>query len=120
MGKEKFTSGLRELGYEPQDSGNDRVIIDYTIQDGKFSGQKIKLGFEIPVNFEIEPPHGPHLSPRLVPTINPSSQNHSERIHESPFGVDWEHLSRPYPNWPKTDRSVRVYMMHIKRLLETL
>lgn len=120
MGKEKFISGLKELGHDPQDAGGNKIMIDFVIGGGRFSGQKIKLGFEVPDNFEMEPPHGPHFSPRLIPTINTSSQNHSERIHESPFGADWEHLSRPYPNWPKTARTVRVYLMYVRRLLETL
>lgn len=120
MGKEKFIAELLQMGYHPDDNKGNLVIIDYVILSGRFANQKIKLGFEVPDNFEVEPPHGPHFSPRLIPTINTSSTNHSERIHESIFGTEWEHLSRPYPNWSKTNRSVRVYMMHVKRLLETL
>lgn len=120
MGKDKFVAGLQKLGYEIQASDNNRVIInDYTIKEGRFSGCKIKLGFEVN-NFEAEPPHGPHVSPKLIGIINTASQNHSERVHESPFGQEWEHLSRPYPGWEKTGRTVAVYMAYVRHLLETL
>ncbi len=121
MGKDTFITGLKELGYVVKEPGDNRVIIDYPIKDGRFNGQLVQVGFEVPGDFEATPPSGPHISPRLLP-IN-SGGNHTERANESPnFGPDWEYLSRPYPpnTWPKTHRTVRVYMMHIKRLLETL
>lgn len=120
MGKEKFIAGLKEFGYSVEAKGDNRVVIDYTILEGKFKDRQIKVGFEVPPDFEVTPPSGPHLSPRLLP-INPGAQNHNERAHESPlFGTDWEYLSRPYPNWTKTKRTVSVYMLYIKYLLETL
>lgn len=120
IGKQKFTDGLKDLGYEVEDKGDSRIAFDYMITEGRFKDRKIKIGFEIPTDFEANPPSGPHISPRLLP-INPGGSSHNERAHESPnFGTEWEYLSRPFPNWPKTKRTVKEYMRHIKHLLDTL
>ena len=120
MGKEKFIAGLQKLGHKVRDDNNRIIIDDYSLKGGRFAGQNIKLGFEVPNDFEVNTPHGPHISPRLIPVINTGSQNHSERVHESPFGSEWEHFSRPYPGWEKTSRTVAVYMAYVRQLLETL
>lgn len=120
MGKDKFIEELKNLGYEVQDKGDNRVAIDYLIANGRFKDTKIKIGFEIPTDFEVTPPSGPHISPRLL-AINPNGPNHNERAHESAnFGSDWEYLSRPFPNWKNTKRTVKEYLRYVKHLLETL
>lgn len=120
MGTEKFNEGLKDLGYEVEEKGNNRIAINYSITNGRFKDKKIKLGFEIPPDFEVTPPSGPHISPRLLP-INPNGATHNDRAAESPnFGSEWEYLSRPFQNWAKTKRSVKEYMRHVKHLLETL
>jgi|SRR3989344_4307151 len=114
-----FAKGLQELGLLIEQTGENRVVFDYVIKAGKFKDQKIKMGFEVPPDFNLNPPHGPHFTPRLLP-INPSSPKHTERVHESPFGTDWEHLSRPFPNWHKSRRTVKEYMRYMDYLFEIL
>jgi len=116
MAAQDFSDQLRDIGYDPSVEEN-RVIFDYTVEVGKFKGQKVKLGFEAQ-DFPLAPPSGPHLSPRILP-LNPSAECHPEKVVESPFGEDWEYWSRPYPatpGWQKSSRSARAYLRHIRHL----
>jgi len=114
-----FVQALRNLGYEVDDLGNNRVAFKYLIPVGKFLGQEINLGFEVPGDFSLSPPGGPHMSPHLLP-INAVAGTHPNcGVHQSPFGQSWQYWSRPFPEWPKTDRTVRTYMAHIKHLFDT-
>lgn len=118
MGRDKFKEGLEALGYVVEVKDDDKVITDYTIAEGRFANTKIKLGIAVPADFEITPPGGIHISPRLIP-INPSPLDHT-RAHESPFGNEWEYLSRPFANqWPRK-RTVKRYMEYVTHLLNTL
>ena len=122
-GREEFVRQLLELGYEllplppdPAQPGN-RVAIEYVVQGGRFAGQTIKLGFEVPPDFPRTPPSGPHVSPRLLP-INPGA-NHPDRAAESPFGPDWEYWSRPYRGKWRGREGVSEYLAHIDHLFST-
>ena len=120
MGREKFKSGLEALGYTVELKDPDIVIIPFVIKEGRFADQQIKLGFQIPPDFEMTSPGGIHISPRLIP-INPSPQDHT-RAAESPqhFGNEWEYLSRPFTNQWALKRTVKRYMEYVKHLLDTL
>lgn len=116
MAKKDFIDQLMQFGYEVELAGDNRVIIAYTVDVGRFDGQAIKLGFEVPNDFPMTPPGGPHVSPRLLP-INKDASYPLGRIHESPsFGPNWEYWSRPYNDWNQTNRTVRTYLSHIRRL----
>ncbi len=120
MGKEKFKEGLIELGFPIEDSNDDWLKVSrYKIEDGRFKDQIIELAFQVPVDFPINPPHGPHMRPRLFP-INEGSPSHTERMHKSPLGSDWGHLSRPFPNWGKGKRTTKRYMEYIYYLFNNL
>jgi hypothetical protein len=122
MGKEQFIQELRTLGYCVEESVENRIIITgYAIQEGRFANTEVQIGLEIPQDFPVNPPTGPHISPRLLP-LNPSGTTHNDKAVESPFGNEWEYLSRPYPNnsWGKTNHTVRIYMLHVINLLKTL
>lgn len=111
-----FITGLKELGFEPDDKGNDFVVFPYEIRVGKFAGQSIKLGLQVK---DMNPPGGPHISPRLLP-LNPAAVPHPVGgVHGSPLGDDWQYWSRPYKNWNLTDRSARSYMAHITKIFDT-
>jgi hypothetical protein len=124
FGKELFIQGLKELGHEPEeDRGDNRVVFKYGIAAGRFQGQTIFVGIEVPTDFNVTCPTGPHISPRLIP-INPNGAG-NDRAAESPnFGLDWEYLSRPFRDqregWNRTSRDVKAYMRHVKHILETL
>jgi hypothetical protein len=123
VGKEAFSAGLKELGYEAEDCGGNLIAFKYLIGAGRFKDQTIKVGIDVPTDFNVTCPTGPHISPRLIP-INTGAMG-NERAAESPsFGSEWQYLSRPFgeqqQGWSRTNRSVKAYLRHIKRILETL
>jgi hypothetical protein len=123
FGKEAFTEGLQQLGHVVEDRGANRLAFKYQIRAGRFKDREITVGVEVPPDFNVTCPTGPHLSPRLIP-INPNGTG-NDRAMESPnFGTDWEYLSRPFVDqqqgWNRTKRDVKSYVRHIKRIVETL
>ena len=120
MTRSDFITQLQTLGYGVEERGGNRLAFRYTIPLGTYAGQEVLLGFEVGEDFPATPPGGPHVSPRLLPLNNaPGAQHPTGAIHESPFGVDWEYWSRPFPGWPNTDRTVNAYMRHIRHLLDS-
>lgn len=118
-GREEFERQLREHGYtpDPKDGGS-KTTFDYAPTGGRFKGQTIKLGFDVPPDFPRTPPSGPHVSPVLLP-MNPSAPDHPNRTAASgPFGDGWQYFSRPFPNW-KEKVGVVGYMAYIDHLFET-
>lgn len=117
MAAEDFIQGLKTLGYNVQfySESQNKVFFEWTIPSGRFSGQIIKLGFEANPDFPLNPPHGPHFSPKLLP-INTDVKEHPDRVHKSSFGPEWAHWSRPFPDWAESDRSVKQYMRYIEHL----
>lgn len=119
MARAYFLDQLRQLGYNPNDLGDGKVCFPYTVPVGRFCGQEVQLGFRVGDDFPLNPPSGPHVSPRLLP-LNQSSNRHPEGgVHASEFGADWEYWSRPFPGWAGTDRTVKTYMAHIRHLFAT-
>lgn len=118
MGRDKFKTGLEDLGLQPETKDEDKVIISFVVPDGQFAKREIKLGIQVPADFETTPPGGIHISPRLIP-LNPNSADHSKAV-DSPFGAEWEYLSRPFlGRWPMKP-TVKRYMEHVTDLLNTL
>lgn len=75
-----------------------------------------------PPDFHATCPTGPHISPRLIP-INPNG-GPNNRAADSPFGSQWEYLSRPFVDgadgWNRTTKDVKAYLRHLQRVLEIL
>jgi hypothetical protein len=113
MGAAEFVRQLRELGHEVDEPVETRVTLPYTIPIGRRLGETIRLGFDVPPDFPNTPPSGPRVSPRLG---HPAGAVHAA----TDFGSEWEYWSRPFPNWQGTDRSVKTYMAHVRRLLQQL
>jgi len=122
LGKEAFSEGLKELGYAVEEMANNRVAFPYAVPTGRFKGQIVKIGLEVPPDFRATCPTGPHISPRLIPN-NPNG-GPENRAAESPFGAEWQYLSRPFvegaDGWNRTTKDVRAYLRHIQRILEAL
>lgn len=117
MGVSDFVDQLKNLEYEPEVEGN-RVKFQYEVPIGRFKDQVVTLGFEVPEDFPLTPPSGPHISPQILP-LNPEAATHPERVVESPFGVEWEYWSRPFTVWADTNRTVEDYITrHIFHLFE--
>jgi|SRR5215469_7523106 len=121
MARSDFVGQLRTLGYEVTVHADDRVSFPYVIPVGKFADQAITLGFVIPQDFNLHPPSGPHVRPKLLST-NPVAGTHPNcGIHDnSPFGSEWQYWSRPLNHWAQTQRTARDVMAHINHLFDTL
>lgn len=120
MPRRDFIAQLAELGFTPDDQGNGRIAFRYVVPSGKFVGREISLGFVVQDDFNLNPPGGLHVSPRLLP-LHPSNDvpHPTGGVHESPFGTDWQYWSRPLSHWAKTDRTVRAVMAHVRHLFDT-
>jgi hypothetical protein len=126
VGKELFIEGLRQHGYAPNDLGENRVAFAYAINAGRFAGQTVTVGIEVPPDFSVICPSGPHISPRLIPQNSGGAGN--DRSADSPFDkpgeTEWQYLSRPFVDaaagWSRTTRDVKAYLRHVKRIPETL
>jgi hypothetical protein len=122
FGKDVFVAGLTQLGYTSEDRGDSRVAFKYMIQAGQFKDKAIAVGIEVPADFNVTCPPGLHISPRLIPINTGGAAN--DRAADSPFGPEWEYLSRPFveaqDGWNRTTKDVKAYLRHVKRILETL
>lgn len=122
FGKEAFIQGLRDLAYTPEDRGDNRIAFAYEIKNGRLTGQSITLGIEVPADFNVTCPTGPHISPCLIP-MNPNGAG-NDRSAASSFGEGWQYLSRPFRDqqegWNRTSRDVKAYLRHVGQILDTL
>jgi hypothetical protein len=119
MAQGDFLVQLKELGYDAAEIGAGRVAFPYTVQSGHFAGTNVRIGFEVPPDFNLSPPSGPHISPRLYPN-QPGGAHPTGGIHDSPFGPEWHYWSRPIPNWQQTERTVRAVMAHVRHLFDEI
>jgi hypothetical protein len=117
-GKIEFIDQFKELGIQVEDLGEQKVAFSYCVQTGRFAGKDIKVGFDIPQDFSLTPPSGPHISPRLLP-LQSGGSHPSGGIHESPFGADWQYWSRPIQHWNQTKRTVKDILAHIRHLFDS-
>ncbi len=121
MNRESFIKQFEQLGFKLSIPREGFVAFSFTIPVGKFAGREVTLAFHITPDAPIQPPTGPHVSPRLL-AIHPGNdlQHPAGGVHESPsLGPDWQYWSRPFQGWAKTDRSAKAYMAFINRLFET-
>jgi hypothetical protein len=117
QGRQLFAEELHGLGFDPElvEDSETMISFDYVIPNGPRCGEQVRLGLEVPPNFPVEPPHGPHYRPTILRGRDIAG------VHENlAFGPDWDHWSRPHPRWNLTDRSVKAYMRHLRSLNEEL
>ena len=117
MGRDKFKAGLEALGHTVEVADPDKVIVTLVIGGGRFAGQSIKVGMQVPNDFEMTPPGGIHISPRLIPPS--TAQDHTRSADSPQFGPEWQYLSRPFDQWA-LKRTVKRYMEYVVHLLDTL
>jgi hypothetical protein len=115
-GVERFVDELVALGYEPERRGLREVAFDYIIENGPRFGETVKLGFDVPDNWPIEPPHGPCYCPAILRETGV----HGVHVDGRHFGPDWDHWSRPHEGWARTDYTLKAYMRHIRKLHQEL
>lgn len=119
MAQADFLNELKALGYDAREIAPGRVVFAYAVESGRFAGRQIQLGFDVPGDWNLNPPSGPHVSPRLLP--HQSGGTHpSGGIHESQhFGADWQYWSRPLSHWQQSTKDVRAVMAHVRHLFDT-
>ncbi|MCB0264654.1 MAG: hypothetical protein KDH95_18895 [Calditrichaeota bacterium] len=116
MPKIEFINELIALGYNPVEPDSSKIYFEYVVPVGPNIGKKILVGFEIGNNFPASCPSGPHFKSIGIEGWKEPSQN----IHDSPFGPGWRYWSRPFPDWNRCKKTVKVYLAHIKNLLVKL
>lgn len=94
--------GLTRVGREGR-----RVMFDLEVPDGSYAGQTRRVCAEVPDDFPLAAPPGPHISPATIHT--------GGAVQASPIGPDWTYWSRPMPNWA-ADRSVKAWVRHVRSL----
>jgi hypothetical protein len=120
MPKDEFIKQLNELGYAVEDLGNNRIAFPYEIPCGRLAGTKIRLGLDVPQDFPLNPPSGPHVSPHLLPINTQHGPHPNFGVHPSPFGSEWQYWSRPLSHWANTKRTAKDVMAHFRHLFDTL
>ena len=90
----------------------------YKIPVGRFINKEVEIAFQVPDAFPLTPPPGPHFKPQLLPITGGGGVHPAGAIHTSPLGSEWEYWSRPFNNWGNTNKSVKIYLEHIKHLLD--
>lgn len=105
-----FLAALAACGYAVS-RNNEFAIFSYTIEVGNRAGQQVRVGLQIPKDWPLSPPPGPHVSPRI-------GHPHGA-VSGSPLGADWEYWSRPAQNWA-ADRSMRAYLRHLRTLFSQI
>src|SRR2546422_880083 len=118
MPPKDFIDELKRLGFNVLEHGPDRVAFPYMVESGRFAGQTIQLGFIVPGDWNLSPPSGPHISPRLLP-LQSGGAHPSGGVHDSPFGAEWQYWSRPIQHWAQTGRTVKDVIAHIRHLFDT-
>jgi hypothetical protein len=120
MSRQDFFDQLVKLGYQNLSIREGLVSFPYSVPLGRFQDQQIELGFDVPADFSSTPPSGPHIKPELLPRNNqPNGTHPTGGIHESgQFGAGWQYWSRPFKEWADSDRTVKTYMAHIRKLFD--
>jgi hypothetical protein len=121
-GPSGFLADLQELGYDAELRGENLVISTYEAELGTRMGESFTIGLHVPGDWPMTPPGGPIVAPRILPLNSDQSIPHPYGgVHENnELGVEGHYLSRPFLNWPATDRSVAAYLAHIRHLFDTL
>lgn len=106
-GPAEFASQAQRLGLAGVEVNGSWVMFDLPIPAGRHAGERRRIAAEVPADFPVTPPPGPHVSPA---TTHPAGA-----VHASPLGPDWVYWSRPAPGWP-ADRSVKAWIRHVRSL----
>jgi hypothetical protein len=126
-GVEVFLNGLRDLGYEPMvlEGKPDHVVIDYTVESGRFAGIKLRHGFIVPADFPVTTPSGIHIAALIHPAqsggTHPTGGIHRQHAaaFEQVLGGEWQYWSRPPTAWNTGKKTVATYMSHVWRLWDS-
>lgn len=112
MARIDFITQLQALGYDPIELAHNVIAISYTVNVGKNRGLKAQLGIPVGRDFPMNCPAGIHFLKQ-----DEGWQEPQRNITNSPLGGGWRYWSRRFPDWNRTDRSVRTFFSHIRNIL---
>lgn len=119
-GARLFAAQLRGAGYDVTELPDNHVKFPYTVNVGKHAALTLEMGFVVPEDFPMTPPHGPHINKLLHSNKSggnhPGGGIHPSSGHSKHFGPDWQHWSRPHPKWADGPRTAVRYMAFIHGL----
>jgi hypothetical protein len=109
---------LEELGYKPVKQPHNMVSFEFTVPHGRFRNQEVVIALQVP-QFPDVPPSGPYIKPFLLP-INTQSKVHPlGGIHQRNLPTnEFQYWSRPFPEWDKTDKTMRTYLAFLRTLFD--
>ena len=113
-----FITQLEALGFKVQELSNNFISFSYKIDVGKFINKEVEIAFQVPDSFPLTPPHGPHFKPHILPISGGGGTHPYGGIHQSPLGQEWQHWSRPIKEWGRTNKTVKIYLAHIRHILD--
>jgi len=119
------TKIMSDAGIDPQTNYLEQLVHGHppiSYKDKPNEEIEMKNGIEVPADFNVTCPTGPHILPGLIP-LNPSGAG-NDRAATSPFGDEWQYLSRPFRDeqqgWNRTKRDVKAYLHHVRQILDAL
>jgi len=118
IGIEELRKQLEELGYKVLIINNRFVSFDFRVQHGRFKGRDIQIALEAP-QFPLNPPSGPYINPHIMPITNSGGQHPEGGIHARNLpSADWQYWSRPFASWNSTNKTAKIYLSFIRKLLD--
>lgn len=112
MGRIDFINQLKTLGYDTQEFPQNVIAIEYIVPVGKNKGKKALLGFPVGNDFPMNCPAGLHFK-----TSENGWKEPTQNVSNSPLGTGWRYWSRRFPDWNRTDKSVKTFMAHVRNIL---
>ena|ERR1700722_4712122 len=117
MGTEDIEKELNALGYETILPTTDFVSFRFKIPHGKFRGQEVNIALHAP-NYPDIPPAGPHIKPFLLP-FKDGTDFPYDGIHQRNLPTDeYQYWSRPFKDWDKTEKNMRVYLAFLRTIFD--
>lgn len=113
MARVDFINQLKALGFETQELNQSIVSIRLVIPIGKNKGKQVSLGFQVQEDFPMNCPAGLHFNASGVDGWKEPTQN----VSDSPLGSGWRYWSRRFPDWNRTDRTVKTFLAHVRNIL---
>jgi hypothetical protein len=114
VGAVGFVAALASAGLHVTEQiaeGRTFAVFAYAVEVGSRAGEEIEVALELPGDWPMSPPPGPHVRPRI---------DHPQgAVHASPLGPDWAYWSRPANQWP-ADRTARGYLRHLRTLFSQI
>jgi len=120
MAKLDFITQLQALNYTVSEPSPNFLAFEYEIPCGRFQGRKVIMALQVNDTFPMSPPPGPHFKEKLLPVTGHRGTHPYGAIHNSPLGAEWQYWSRPFNEWNKTEKTVQVYLAHVRNLFATI